>query len=66
MKTPSPVAHSSAQPALVARQPIFGARLTVIAYELLYRAAPELDQSVRPDGSMARKELKTSTFRRFT
>jgi EAL and modified HD-GYP domain-containing signal transduction protein len=53
MKTPSLAARSGAQAALVARQPIFDSRFSVIAHELLYRPAPEANQSVPPDGGLA-------------
>jgi c-di-GMP phosphodiesterase len=53
MKIPSLAARSSAQTALVARQPIFDSRFSVIAHELLYRPAPEANQSVPPDGGLA-------------
>ena len=53
MKIPSLPARSGAQAALVARQPIFDSRFSVIAHELLYRPAPEANQSVPPDGGLA-------------
>jgi c-di-GMP phosphodiesterase len=56
MKTSSLHARSSAQPALVARQPIFDARLTVIAHELIDAAA--LEQLVARDAATSYRVLR--------
>lgn len=53
MTTPSFHAGSGAQAALVARQPIVDSRLSVIAYELLYRSAPQAGPPALLDGSLA-------------
>jgi EAL and modified HD-GYP domain-containing signal transduction protein len=53
MTTPPLHARSSGQVALVARQPILNAQLSVVAHELLYRSAPEATGAAPPDGSLA-------------
>jgi EAL and modified HD-GYP domain-containing signal transduction protein len=53
MKTSIREARAGAQAALVARQPIFDSRFTVIAHELLYRTETKSDSSLPRDGGLA-------------
>ena len=53
MKTSLRESRPGAQAALVARQPIFDSRFTVIAHELLYRTETKSDSSLPRDGGLA-------------
>jgi EAL and modified HD-GYP domain-containing signal transduction protein len=48
--------------ALIARQPIFDARMRVFGYEILFRGSPESDCAEIPDGDQATSSVLTDLF----